>query len=73
MKWFWKYKKFGYITLTQDSGKVIPINIRSIMIYKYYENSWTPTTKTRLYYLNGDFENIRESAEEIDSMIKELI
>ena len=63
------YKLIGYIVLTHDSGRILLINKRAIMRYERYSNMYLENTKTRLWYIDGHFENIQESEDEIYKMI----
>ena len=62
----------GYIKVTTEYGKIIRINTRSILRYAPYENMYLKHTKTRLWYLDGHTENIREKSSDIDLQIASL-
>ena len=62
----------GYIKLTADSGIILWINSRAIMRYEEYQNEFLEYTHTRLWYLDGRTENIRESVKDIRKKIAEL-
>ncbi|HBL77738.1 MAG: hypothetical protein A2W90_02475 [Bacteroidetes bacterium GWF2_42_66] len=62
----------GYIKVTTENGSIIRINSRSILRYTPYENMFLENTKTRLWYLDGHFENIREKSSDIDLQIASL-
>ncbi len=68
MKKFW-LRLIGYIEVTDDNGKVIKLNLRSILRYEPYTNSWLKYTNTRLWYIDLHFLNLRETCEEINKII----
>jgi hypothetical protein len=67
------YVKIGYIVLTNDRGENVLINTRSILRYYPYTNPWTPSTRTRLIYLDHKELNLKDTYEDINKLISECL
>lgn len=59
----------GYIHLTENYGRIIPINTRAILRVFSYKNEWIPKTNTRITLLDDSDINIRETEEEVQNLI----
>lgn len=63
----------SYIILTTEKGKKKPVNVSAILTYREYNNYLLPNTKTRLLYLNNDFLDVRETVNQIDMLILNVV
>lgn len=69
LKLFRYFRSIGYIRVTAETGAVLRINARAILRYEPFRNEFAPNSKTRIWYLDGHSENIRETVSEVDKQI----
>ena len=63
----------SYIILTTEKGKKKPVNVSTILTYREYETEFSPNTKTRILYLNKDYLDVRETVDQIDRLILNVV
>lgn len=75
----WLFGNLGYIKLHYPNGEEVLVNIRSIQRYEYYKyGALNPyksdsTINSRLYYLDGHYLNLKETPDQVEKLISEVL